>query len=142
MERNRIPITVQLILEKDEKVLLLKRCNTGYEDGKYSLPSGHVEKAEEVTKAAIREAKEEIGVEINQEDLSVIKVLNRKVKDNAYVDFVLKTNKWENQIENKEKDFCDEIIWADINNLPENTIPFVKYLFKTESFYIPYGWDD
>ena len=72
MERNKIPITAQLAVMQDDKVLLLKRYNTGYEDGKYSLPGGHVEKGEEVTKAAIREAKEEIGIEIEPDDLSVI----------------------------------------------------------------------
>ena len=31
----------------------MKRKNTGYEDGKYSLPGGHVEQNEEIRKANI-----------------------------------------------------------------------------------------
>ena len=141
MSRNKVPITAQIMFVKDNIILLLKRCNTGYEDGKYSFPGGHVEKAEEVTNAAIREAKEEIGVEINSNDISVVHVLNRRVGDDAYVDFIFKTSKWTGDIEIKEKDKCDEIIWADINNLPKNTLPFIKETLTRKSFYIPYNWE-
>lgn len=142
MERNKIPVTALIMLIKNGKILLLRRQNTGYEDGKYSLPGGHVEKAEEIKEAAIREAKEEIGINIDYKDLSVVHVLNRKVKDNAYVDFVLKASKWNGNIEIKEKDLCDELVWADISNLPDNTIPFVKNVIENKSFYISYGWKE
>ena len=63
-KRNTIPITALLMLRKGNKVLLLRRFNTGYEDGNYCFPGGHVEKGEPIYKAMIREAKEEIGIEI------------------------------------------------------------------------------
>ena len=45
-QRNKIAITALLLLTKDDKILLTRRYNTGYEDGKYSLPGGHVEKGD------------------------------------------------------------------------------------------------
>lgn len=143
-ERNKFPISVQVILEKEEQILLMKRKNTGYEDGKYCLPGGHVKANEEIRKAAIREAKEEIGVDININDLELYKILNRKVeKGGEYVDFVFLVKKWTGDITNEEKEKCEEIIWKDINNIPENTLDFIPEILKeSNSIYIPYNWED
>lgn len=142
-KRNTMPVTALLMLTKDDKVLLLKRVNTGYEDGKFCFPGGHVEKGEEIKDAAIREAKEEIGVDIKKEDLQVINVLQRKIGDNAYIDFILKCDRWENDEKIMEKDICEKIEWFDINNIPDNVIPFMKKLFKgSNNFYIPFGWEE
>lgn len=141
-ERNQVPLTALLLLSKDNKVLLSKRWHTGYEDGKFTFPGGHVEKGEEIKQAAIREAKEEIGIDICPEDLQVIHVLNRKVEDNAYVDFILKPSKWSGEIINKEKNVCEELLWADIHSIPDTTLPFLKELLENDSFYIPFGWEE
>lgn len=62
------------------------------------------------------------------------KVFNRKVKDDAYIDFILKCSKWQGEVQNNEKDKCDEIRWADKNDIPTNIIPFVKEIFKDDGF--------
>lgn len=144
-QRNKIPVTVQIVLIKKNKILLMKRFNTGYEDGKYCLPGGHVEKGEEIKQAGIREAKEELGIDIKNEDLEVKHVLYRKVKDNAYVDFILICKEWSGEIKINEKDKCNEIRWIYINKLPSNIIPFIKKIFTEEhkeKYYISYGWEE
>lgn len=142
-ERHTIPVTVQLMMMKENKILMTKRANTGYEDGKYCLPGGHVEKSEEIKQAMIREVKEEIGVTIKREDLQLYKVLNRKTEDGgAYIDFVFKTEKWEGQIQNKENDKCDEVVWIDRNDIPCNILSYIPEMLKDEKeLYMPYNWD-
>lgn len=142
-ERYGIPVSVQLLMMKDDKILLTKRANTGYEDGKYCLPGGHVEKAEEIKEAMIREAEEEIGIKLKKEDLEVYKVLNRKIDKGEYIDFILKSNKWEGEIENREKEKCEEIVWIDKNAIPPNTLSFIPEILKNnKEFYIPYNWEE
>ena len=41
-----------------------------------------------------------------------------------------------------EPDKCDELLWADLDNLPNNVIPFTKKLLETQDMYIPYGWTE
>lgn len=141
-ERNKLPVSVQLLLEKDNKILLLKRKNTGYEDGKYCLPGGHVEANEEIRQAMKREAKEEIGINLNIEDLKLHMILNRKITDKGeYIDFIFKANNWTGIITNVEKEKCEEMIWVDISKIPNNTIDFIKEIVKpNNSIYLPYNW--
>ena len=47
-KRFKLILSVYLILVKDGKTLLLRRTNTGYEDGNYGLVAGHVDGNENV----------------------------------------------------------------------------------------------
>ncbi len=143
-ERKKFPISVQLILENQNKILLMKRKNTGYEDGKYCLPGGHVEANEEIKQALIREAEEELGITINVKDVQFYKVLNRKINENeAYIDFAFKVTHWSKNVTNNEKDKCEEIIWIDKNKLPENILDFIPTLLEENNFaYLPYNWEE
>ena len=42
--RSRFPVAVHLFFLRDDQILLLRRFNTGYEDGKYSVVAGHLER--------------------------------------------------------------------------------------------------
>src|SRR5512135_2963901 len=99
--RSRFPVAVHLFFLRADRVLLLRRYNTGWEDGKYSVPAGHVESGETVTQAAIREAREEICVELTPAQLTVVHVMNRKSEDER-IDFFLVAAGWEGEIVNAE----------------------------------------
>ncbi|QRG66278.1 NUDIX hydrolase [Brevibacillus choshinensis] len=122
---HTMPVAVHLFFMKGAEILLLRRYNTGYEDGNYSVPAGHVESGEEVSAAAIREAYEECGIVIDPKDLHVVGVMHRK-SDEERIDFFLKTTSWCGDIINAEPQKCDELRWADMDNLPDNVIPYVR----------------
>ncbi len=123
--RARFPTTVQLFLFRENQVLLLRRFNTGFRDGEYTVPAGHMDGGETVMRAAIREGKEEAGVDLKETDLSFSTVMHR-IEDEERVDFFFEVHAWEGEPFNAEPEKCDDLRWFPINALPENTVPYVR----------------
>lgn len=120
---------VYVFLIKDNKLLLLRRKNTGWEDGKYGLPSGHLENNETVLAAAIREAKEEAGIDIGAEYLKMVHVMHRRVNYD-YLDIYFVGDKWTGEPFIAEKHKADDLQWIDVNKLPTNILENVKVAFE------------
>ena len=72
-ERFKMIVSGYLLFIKSGKILLLRRKNTGYMDGWYGLPSGHIEDNETPVQALKREVKEESGLNIE-----IVKLTNHK----------------------------------------------------------------
>ena len=118
-----------LILLKDNKILLLRRFNTDYEDGNYSMVAGHVDQNETFTQCIIREAEEEAGILLKPEDIKVVHVMHRNsgtAENNERVDVFFIAQKWSGEIVNKEPHKCDDLSWFDLENIPDNVIPYIK----------------
>lgn len=138
MEKERVTFNVSvqaLIYNDNDEILLLKRQNTGYEDGHYSLPGGHLESCEKVNDGLIRELEEEIGVSFKEDELKLIKVLNRYVDGNNYLDFVFKTDIKKRIPTNLEPNVCSELVWKKTNDLSE-TIDYIKELFRSDEVFL------
>ena len=56
-----IPTGVHVLCRREGRVLLMRRAGTGFFDGLFSLPGGHVEPGESERAAARRELREETG---------------------------------------------------------------------------------
>lgn len=125
MTRAHFPVAVHLFFFREDCVLLLRRFNTGFGDGQYSLPAGHLDGGETVKEACIREALEEIGVRIEESHLSFSAVMHRMEGDER-VDFFFMVEAWEGEPFNAEPNKCDNLCWAEINALPVNVIPYVR----------------
>jgi len=123
--RAKFPVTVHLLFFQGNQILLLRRFNTGYRDGEYSVPAGHLDGNEAVMAAAAREAEEETGVRIDAGDILFSSVMHRTEGDER-VDFFVHIRKWHGEPVNAEPDKCDELFWVDVNNLPLTTIPYVR----------------
>lgn len=141
--RAKFPVTVHLFFFCENQILLLRRYNTGYEDGNYSVPAGHLDGGETVRMAAIREALEEIGVSIDPYDIAFATVMHRK-SDDERVDFFVHIKSWTGDPFNAEPEKCDELRWCDLEALPENTVPYVRRAIRNYQEGIPlddFGWD-
>ena len=123
--RARFPATVHLFFFRDGQVLLSRRFNTGYRDGEYSVPAGHLDGNETVRTAAQREAAEEVGVQINLDDILFSSVMHRNEGDER-VDFFVDVRRWQGEPFNNEPNKCDELRWVPLGALPANTIPYVR----------------
>ena len=145
-KRHKILPASYLILLKDKKVLLLRRFNTGYEDGNYSMVAGHVESGETFTECIIREAKEEAGILLQPEDLKVVHIMHRNsgtAENNERIDVFFLAEQWDGDITNTEPHKCDDLSWFDVENLPNNIIPYVDKVLKeikNKICYSEYGW--
>ncbi len=123
-ERFSIVPAVYVILERGGKIVLLRRANTGYMNGYYTVPAGHMDGDESPSAAAAREAGEEAGVEVRPEDLEMVHCMMYKAKegDHERVSLFFKAATFIGEPKNMEPEKCDDLIWADKNNLPENVI--------------------
>lgn len=130
--RNKAIPAVYLFLEKDEKILVARRCNTGYQDGNYQVPAGHVEEGELPTEALMREAKEEVGIDIDLADLEIVHVSYQPKHDETgdRVSFFFRAKKWSGEVTNMEPHKCDDLKWVSVNEIPENTTLHVQMAIK------------
>lgn len=124
-ERFKMVAAVHLFLIKGDEILLLRRFNTGYEDGNFSVVAGHVDGNEELKEAIIREAHEEAGIVIEKENVEIVELMHRFTTDER-MDFYIVCEKWNGNITNMELNKCDLLKWFKINELPDNTIPYIR----------------
>ena len=141
-ERFRLVSAVHLFLIRNDRVLLLRRFNTGYEDGKYSVVAGHLEGGEGIKAAAIREAREEAGIEIEPGDMEVVGVMHR-MSDDERMDFFVMATAWSGQVTNREPDRCDDLAMFDMDELPANIVPYVRKAlenYRNGIWFDSFGW--
>ena len=137
------PVAIHLFLLQDNKILLLRRFNTGYEDGNYSVIAGHIDGGEDVFNSMIREAKEEAGIDILADNLKIVQVMHRKKMDEERIDYFFVCDSWNGTVGIMEPDKCDELLWIDINKLPDNTIDYIRAAidnYTADISFSIFGW--
>jgi len=124
MERHMEKVAVYFILIKDDEVLLLKRSNTGWQDGNYGLPAGHLEKDETILSGILREVKEEIGLDLKEDDIRFVHVMHRV---SSHMDVFFEATFNGDEPVNNEPEKCEHIRWFKTGELPENMVPSVRF---------------
>lgn len=141
-ERFKINAAVYLLLLKEGKVLLSRRFNTGYMDGGYSLPAGHLEEGETLTACMRREAEEEVGIQLDTKNLKLVHVMHRKT-NRFYIDCFFTVHSWVGEPRVCEPDKCDRVEWFELIHLPDNILPYVKLAIENSQKNILFselGW--
>lgn len=141
MTRNwfKIVCAVNALIIKDNQILLGLRQNTGWGDGCYNFPGGHIDGKEWPTKAICRELKEEIGIEVNPINVKFENMIYYIRPDHERIQLLMKINSWSGQIENMELDKCIKLEWFGLDKLPKNLTDYCKtaltmYVNKTQYF--------
>jgi 8-oxo-dGTP diphosphatase len=140
------PYLASFVLLRDgNKLAFVMRSNTDWMNGYYGLPAGKVEKGEQFTLAALREAKEEVGVDIELKHLKHLTTVYRHSEDSDWVDVYFEATEWKGEVVNAEPEKHSELAWLDIDTLPESVIPSQSaalQLIKDGSAYGEYGWEE
>ena len=134
-ERGKFLSSIYLVIKNNEgKVLLQRRQGTKLWPGFLALPAGHIDEGENAYEAAIREAKEELNIEITIHDIIDTYVVNRINKNlPPYYDVYFELSGYIGEIEIAEPEKCSELVWCNPNNLPEDIIPFEKEAMENNS---------
>lgn len=115
-------------IDSDTYILLMKRQNTGSDDGYYELPGGHLEKGEDLFDAMIRETEEELCIKLKRKDLKMIHLLHHYNGERLNFIFEVNGEKLNPKIGEPQK--CSELRWVKINKLPKETTSKVKKIIK------------
>ena len=115
-------------IKGNEYILLSRRKNTGSNDGEYELPGGHLESNEDIFKAMIRETKEELKINIRRKDIRIIHLMHDY--RGARLNFIFEVDGTYLEPRIGEKDKCSELLWVNINRLPNNITKKVKRLIN------------
>lgn len=124
-ERLTIHAAVFVVLEQNDRIFMLRRKNTGWADGMWTLPSGHIDPGQTAIEAIQVEAREEAKVEIEADDLEFIH--SHYVFD-AYANYYFKATKWKGEPSLGEPHLASEVRWFAYNEIPKDTIKHVRQM--------------
>ncbi|VHO04392.1 nucleoside triphosphate pyrophosphohydrolase [Candidatus Rhabdochlamydia sp. T3358] len=138
-------VTVHLILLKEDRILLSLRQNTGYADGLYSLVTGTLNGKESAIEATIREAKEEIGIDLASEQLRFTSTMHCLGADGReFIELFFLASSWQGELFNQEPEKCKKIAFFPKDAFPKEIIPYVQKGIANslnQIYYDEFGWE-
>ncbi|MFP6568612.1 MAG: NUDIX domain-containing protein, partial [Dehalococcoidia bacterium] len=93
--------------------------------------------------AAAREVREETTIVVELDDLRLIHTMHAFANDGERVNFFFAPTDWTGEPANAEPAKCDDLSWFPIDQLPSNTVPYVRPAFANFRATVPYsefGW--
>lgn len=128
-ERFSVPLAVQAVVLDGSRVLLARRRGSGYHDGEFGLPAGHVEGGEPLRLALVREVAEEVGLTVEPADAQLVVTAHLAPEgpgDREYLHAFFVVRRWAGEPRIAEPDKCDELRWAEVDDLPADTVDHVR----------------
>ena len=121
MEKTvKVGVGVYIFNEKHQLLLGLRK--SAHANGTWCAPGGHMEYGESNEQAAIRETKEETGLDICPEDINLFGTTNDFFKESGkhYITLHLLCKHYTGTPKIMEPDKCAEWRWFDLDCLPSN----------------------
>lgn len=137
--------THAIVTNQDQEILMLRRYETGWMDGLYTVPAGHIDERESATDAAIRELEEETGLIANPTTSEHAITVHRQDEEGViYFDNYFVFPEWSGEPTIAEPDKSDAIEWMHIDNLGDNVVPTVLRALQAHLKglrYLEDGWN-
>jgi 8-oxo-dGTP diphosphatase len=135
--REQAILAVHVILRRDAGVLLGLRQGTGWSDGQWHLPSGHVEQEPALT-ALVREAWEELGVVLDPASARLVHVMHHWGTPSR-LNLFFEVTSWEGEPVNAEPHKCADVHWFDVERLPHAMVAYAVQALHCYERGIPYS---
>jgi ADP-ribose pyrophosphatase YjhB (NUDIX family) len=121
--RKTYVVDLHLVVRRGGEILLGLRRDTGFADGMFHLPAGHLEDGEALLQGAVREAREQLGNAIAERDVMLVHVLHHNT---GRIAFFFVATRWAGDATNCEPDKCTELRWFSPHRLPDNVVPYAR----------------
>lgn len=142
-QRFHLSVAVFLVLRRDDAILCLRRAGTGWMDGAWSVPAGAHEGGETLVAAAVREAREEVGVSVDPADARLVHTLHCRTGA-EWLGAVFATDRWTGEPRLCEPDKHDGLGWYRVDALPETMIGYVRQALRCAEAgvrFSTFGWE-
>lgn len=134
-----------LYLERDGTVLLGQRHpDSAYAGGHWHALAGHVER-EAASTCVVREAMEEAGIVVAEEDLTLVHTVHLLDHEDAVprIGLFFQAQRWQGEPRVLEKDKCVRWAWWPLDALPEPIVPYTAAAIRgiqSGTAYTQMGW--
>ena len=136
--RGRVPLTAAAyaVITREggagREVLLQLRRGTGYMDGWWACgAAGHLEDAQSPSEALRQEAREELGIELEEvEPLTTLQRSNPLGPIEQRVDFFFHVTRWSGEPTLREPDKAADLRWFPLTDLPEQVVPHERVVLE------------
>jgi 8-oxo-dGTP diphosphatase len=133
---GKTTLKASLLLENNKKLLFLEQ--TTQNGGRFALIGGKVETKEFAISTLVREATEEVGIEIQESDLRLVHVLQEQKNKKTQIVLFFKAKRWSGELKSAEPKKFKEVGWFSYLDLPENLNPItrrvIERVYEGESF--------
>jgi ADP-ribose pyrophosphatase YjhB (NUDIX family) len=106
--------------------------------GRYALIGGKVETKEFAVSTLVREAMEEVGIEIHEANLRLVHVLQEQKNKKTQIILYFKAKRWNGDLKSAEPKKFKDVRWFSYLDLPENLNPITRRvlerIYEGESF--------
>jgi 8-oxo-dGTP pyrophosphatase MutT (NUDIX family) len=121
--RHAVVADVHLIFRRGDEILLGERQNTGFGDGLFHLPAGHLDPEETLLEAAVREAREELSVELSESEIRFVHLMHN-LQAAPRISTFFEVAGFDGTVSIAEPSKCARLEWFNLDDLPEQMLPY------------------
>jgi 8-oxo-dGTP diphosphatase len=137
--RDQLSADVRLLLiDPAGRALLGLRQNTGLLDGEYDLPAADLEAGESVIQAAIRAARDGLGITVDPEHVEFVHVMHSPLSGGR-ASFCFRIRRWTGIVVNRDRRACAGLRWFPFDHLPETVASTCRAGFEHTAAGAPFS---